>query len=268
MMCLWNVWTAPLPTSSVVATTSTQMPLSATSTTTEYTVYDSASTVDHISEAPVSIQQVQQPTALAAPTSMQPIPASLVQSNAPKTNIPNGMTLFPVHTAANGQKFIVLAPERARKESRPQNQERLDASTEFGTETEKPKEQRESSNMKTKQVDTNRRSLSAPLFVDTVTYETLSSLSSSGGTRYARHHYRPIWSSWLCGIAMSGSVLAGGLFAKRVLKRMDRWEQLSKEDSLAFDVAYTSPYKDDGDSFGSFAATSDWSGDSLDRFDV
>ena len=60
--------------------------------------------------------------------------------------------------------------------------------------------------------------------------------------------------------------------AKRALDRIDRWEQLSKEDSLAYDLAYTTPgtYSDLGSEYGSFGSSgeSDWSGDYLDRFDV
>jgi hypothetical protein len=102
----------------------------------------------------------------------------------------------------------------------------------------------------------------------------------------------------LCMMAVTGSVLGGGLLAKRALDRIDRWEQLSKEDSLAFDIAYTSPYtagegagglaggpagflyprststssNNDGTgseaSYGSFSSTADWRGDRLNRFDV
>jgi hypothetical protein len=96
------------------------------------------------------------------------------------------------------------------------------------------------------------------------------SLSSSS---YTRGNRRPLrWSHFIYAIAISCSLLAGGVYAKRTLERIDRWEQLSKEDSLAFDIAYTTMTMDTYSdvSYGSFGSvsTTDWSGDYLDRFDV
>ena len=96
------------------------------------------------------------------------------------------------------------------------------------------------------------------------------SLSSSS---YTRGNRRPLrWSHFIYATAISCSLLAGGVYAKRTLERIDRWEQLSKEDSLAFDIAYTTTTMDTYSdvSYGSFGSvsTTDWSGDYLDRFDV
>ncbi|MGK3744123.1 MAG: hypothetical protein ACI8RD_010807 [Bacillariaceae sp.] len=97
-----------------------------------------------------------------------------------------------------------------------------------------------------------------------------STLSSSS---YTRGNRRPLrWSHFIYAIAVSCSLLAGGVYAKRTLERIDRWEQLSKEDSLAFDIAYTTMTMDTYSdvSYGSFGSvsTTDWSGDYLDRFDI
>jgi len=114
-------------------------------------------------------------------------------------------------------------------------------------------------------MNSSPRGFSSPLFVET---EPRSSTGVSE-TASSPTRLRPRWSSWIYAFAITGSIVAGGLYAKRTLERIDRWEQLSKEDSLAYDVAYTSVYNDDVISYGSFASvTSEWSGDFLDRFDV
>jgi hypothetical protein len=60
------------------------------------------------------------------------------------------------------------------------------------------------------------------------------------------------------------SVLAGGLLAKRVFENAYKWELQAREDSLAYDIAYTSTTSEIG--YGSFV--SDWTGSSIDKFDV
>lgn len=94
--------------------------------------------------------------------------------------------------------------------------------------------------------------------------------TSSSYTRNSRRHLR--WSHFIYAVAVSCSLLAGGVFARRALERIDRWEQLCKEDSLAFDLAFTSMATDaySDVSYGSAGSKSstDWSGDYLDRFDV
>jgi len=93
---------------------------------------------------------------------------------------------------------------------------------------------------------------------------------SSSYTQNSRRHLH--WSHFIYAVAVSCSLLAGGIFARRALERIDRWEQLCKEDSLAFDIAYTSMTTDTYSdvSYGSAGSISstDWSGDYLDRFDV
>jgi hypothetical protein len=53
------------------------------------------------------------------------------------------------------------------------------------------------------------------------------------------------------------------MMAKRALDKVHKWEQLSQEDSLAYDIAYTTTTSELG--YGSFVSV--WSGD-LDKFDV
>lgn len=77
------------------------------------------------------------------------------------------------------------------------------------------------------------------------TYQASPSSSEVGGADWMMGFPMPSvfamkWALYL--MAVAGSVLGGGILAKRALDRMDRWEQLSQEDSLAFDIAYTSPY--------------------------
>ncbi|KAL3906233.1 MAG: hypothetical protein SGARI_004094, partial [Bacillariaceae sp.] len=270
-LCLWNVWTAPPPTT-----------------------VSSASTVDFAAarqalstngQQQQQLQQQEERQSIQHVTSEEPVTQlmSSTLSNTSQATVHHGARVFPVHTAANGQKFILLVPEQSRRKDAPKTLSVEQREGEFGQEPKTEAVNRKKSvanqpnktaahggtkspnnkDAKRKHVRANRRGLSTPLFVDTVTFDPLSSSS-------ARHHLRPQWSSWFYGIAITGSVLAGGLFAKRALIRMDRWEQLSKEDSLAFDVAYTTAfvYDDDADSYGSFAAAaSDWSGDYMDRFD-
>ncbi|KAG7368108.1 hypothetical protein IV203_030851 [Nitzschia inconspicua] len=267
VMCLWNVWTVtPANGESNVSTSRAAIQ-----------DYTSISTASSSSSSPkqqqlleqnekhqelMMQQQLSSKTATTTPT--EPLLKMLILSGDPsREKIQNGIQLYPVHTSSNGQKFILLAPEQTHSESRTMTTEQVNVAGEFRDGSKIPTAH--STEMK-KQVRSKRRGLSAPLFVDVVTYEPLSSSSGSSST-YAHHHYRPNWYSWMYGIAISGSVFAGGLFAKLALIRMDMWEQLSKEDSLAFDVAYTSPYHDEVESYGSFA-TSDWSGDYLDRFDI
>ena len=71
-------------------------------------------------------------------------------------------------------------------------------------------------------------------------------------------------------LAISGSVLAGGMMAKRALDKVHKWEQQSLHDSLTYDMAYTEPggYGSFSEvEYGSFASV--WTGtDTLDKFDV
>jgi hypothetical protein len=64
-------------------------------------------------------------------------------------------------------------------------------------------------------------------------------------------------------VAISGAIIAGALMAKKALDKLQKWEQQSQEDSLAYDIAYTTTTSEVG--YGSFV--SDWTGD-LDKFDV
>lgn len=276
-LCLWNIWTAPPPT---VVTSSSTMDYAASKQ-----APNSAQQLQQEQQQQQQQQSMQQRVVEVPPTQL----SSSALSNTSQASEQVDMHLFPVHTAANGQKYILLAPSRRSQKDTPRAKSvEPQQEGEFGQQprgkTSTPKKTvvshppktgghgttktPKNKDMKKQHMKANRRGLSTPLFVDTVTYDTLSSSSSSS---YPHHHLRPKWSSWFYGIAITGSVLAGGLFAKRALKRMDRWEQLSKEDSLAFDVAYTTAfvYDDDVDSYGSFAAAaSDWSGDYMDRFDV
>jgi hypothetical protein len=281
-LCLWNVWTAPPPARVMESTMGGQ-------------VMQQNQQLQRQS----SQQQVEEVT----PIQMSSLSSLSTMSNTSQdiTSVQDEIHLFPVHTAANGQKFIVLSSGPSRQTTSPRSPEQQEG--EFGqaprvignvakksaggkptkTNTYGEKSSRKQSDTlsvpktisrhkKEKKIMTpNQRGLSTPLFIDTVSYEPLSSSSPGSSSSQAHHHFRPYWYSWFLGIAISGSVLAGGLLAKRVLKRMDRWEQLSKEDSLAFDVAYTTAfvYDEDAQSYGSFVeTTSDWSRDNLDRFDV
>jgi hypothetical protein len=88
------------------------------------------------------------------------------------------------------------------------------------------------------------------------TYETTESSKSSSS----------IWSSPLMMVVflITGSVVSGGiLLAKWALDRFFKWEENEREDSLAFDIAYTTTVSEIG--YGSFV--SNWTGD-LDKFDV
>jgi hypothetical protein len=255
MMCLWNVWTAPPPKSAINASVSSSMirNYSCTYIERQKSCHDQQELQ----------QQEDEARRLQLVRAIKPQSTTRTQISAPAEKIQNGIRLLPAHTGSDGQKFILLASKRG--------QETLNKAIVSSNELEKEgnilkmhSQPRRKSSIRKDEVYTNRRGLSTPLFVDMVTYETLPASSSS---MYPRHHYQPNLSSWLFGTAVSGSILAGGLLAVRILIRMDRWEQLSKEDSLAFDVAYTSPYIDDGESYGSFAS-SEWSGDRLDRFDV
>jgi hypothetical protein len=253
ILCLWNVWTAPPPTSATTTTTASSSTMRNDSTT--YT--------EILPKSDNNMQQEQQERRQQEPKRLQLVreiqPHS--QISVPVEKSYNGIRLLPVQTASNGQKFILLASERGQEA----DTKAIVSVNELGKVSDSPKAHSlptpYKSSFRKKQVHTNRKGLSTPLFVDTVTYESSSSSAFPG------HYYRPNWSSWLYGIAVSGSILAGGLLAIRALKRMEQWEQLSKEDSLAFDVAYTSTYKDDVDSYGSFEPF-EWSGDRLDRFDV
>jgi hypothetical protein len=64
-------------------------------------------------------------------------------------------------------------------------------------------------------------------------------------------------------VAISGAIIAGALMAKRALDKLQKWEQQSQEDSLAYDIAYTTTTSEVG--YGSFV--SNWT-DDLDKFDV
>jgi hypothetical protein len=73
-----------------------------------------------------------------------------------------------------------------------------------------------------------------------------------------------VWSSTLMVVFLIIiSVLSGGILAKRALDRFYKWEEKEQEDSLAFDIAYTTNVSEIG--YGSFV--SNWTGD-LDKFDV
>lgn len=72
------------------------------------------------------------------------------------------------------------------------------------------------------------------------------------------------WSSTLMVVFLiTGSVVSGGILAKKSLDRFYKWEEKEQEDLLAFDIAYTTTVSEIG--YGSFV--SDWTGD-LDKFDV
>jgi hypothetical protein len=207
--------------------------------------------------------------------------------------------LLPVHTAADGQKFVVLFPvttfeqPESKKDHKKEHHnhphqsksrgqfpllalKQKDRSSTLASSTQKYNKQervQQAITIKNKvpkqELQSKPRGFSSPLFIDTAPVESRASsfqqISSSGIPRY---HRRPKWSSWFYAFAITSSIVAGGLFAQRSLSRMDQWEQLSKEDSLAFDLAYTiSVSNDDVASYGSFVT--DWSGDYLfDRFDV
>ena len=64
-------------------------------------------------------------------------------------------------------------------------------------------------------------------------------------------------------LGILGSVALGGVAAKRALDRVYQWEQQEQEDSLAYDIAYTTSVSEIG--YGSFVSS--WTGD-LDKFDV
>jgi hypothetical protein len=63
-------------------------------------------------------------------------------------------------------------------------------------------------------------------------------------------------------LAFSCSFVAGGLYAKRALDRYEKWEIQSQEDSLAYDIAYTTKTEV---SYGSMGSS--WS-DECSKFDV
>lgn len=63
-------------------------------------------------------------------------------------------------------------------------------------------------------------------------------------------------------LAFSCSFVAGGLYAKRALDRYEKWEIQSQEDSLAYDIAYTTKTEV---SYGSMGSS--WS-DEWSKFDV
>jgi hypothetical protein len=208
---------------------------------------------------------------------------------------------LPVHTAENGQRFVLLTNYNTLQDNHNKN---LDAPlfTEDGIQEKHAKLSHQQSNTHSRQqhlavlqhqrpqrrlrnnqhndgeknalmakqrVTSKPRGFASPLFVvETQPSSAGASLTTSTATASVR--VRPRWSTWMYAIAITGSILAGGLYAKRVLDRIDRWEHLSKEDSLAYDLAYTSPYNNNNDDvishYGSFV--SDWSGDYLDRFDV
>lgn len=65
-------------------------------------------------------------------------------------------------------------------------------------------------------------------------------------------------------VAMSCSIVAGALMAKKALDKLHKWEQQSQEDSLVFDMAYTTSAKELL-GYGSFFSA--WNGD-LDKYDV
>lgn len=68
--------------------------------------------------------------------------------------------------------------------------------------------------------------------------------------------------AWWLSIVASAAFVSGGLMAKSALYRLHKWEQQSNEDTLAYDLAYTS-----SETYGSFS-TDLWSEDELDRFDI
>lgn len=259
IFCLWNVWAAPPLTTTTLQSSSTM-----DTPTNSNTMYEVNSINQQETKQHFDTEMMRLASALSLPT-LAPI-ESLNQQT---------LHLLPIHTASNGQKYILLTGQDLQSRTIPSKQDevyekRLQISdTKYSIRTQdemrnggKATHTSNSRKRAPKQlVPSTRRELSTPLFVDSVTYEPFSSTSSSLTTAY---HYRPNWTSWVYGIAISCSILAGGLFARISLQRMDRWEHLSKEDSLAFDVAYTS-YIDD---HGSFFTVSDWSGDHLDRFDV
>ena len=105
-------------------------------------------------------------------------------------------------------------------------------------------------------------------------YESSSERRQSSIPESQSNKYFLRWGSLIYTIVASGALLVGGILAKHALSRLDRWEQLSKEDSLAYDLAHTSsaPYSRSWTSYGSFDFESnsliEWSGDCDDRFDV
>lgn len=64
-------------------------------------------------------------------------------------------------------------------------------------------------------------------------------------------------------LVFSCALIGGGMFALRALKRLEKWEILSQEDNLAYDIAHTT--KSDSN-YGSFDLQS-WQ-DDLSKFDV
>jgi hypothetical protein len=261
---LWNLWTAPPPTS--VTGTASKSSSTMPNYSTPYPELPMSSNNHPLQDEQKQQQQLQETERLQLVGATQPQLTTLTKIDSPAQKTQNDVTFFPVHTTTNGHKFILLASQRGKEAP----SKVIVSSNALGKEVDMLKTQRQlttphQTSIRSKLVHSHRRGLSTPLFIDTVTYETLPSSASS--FMYPHHHYRPIWSSWLFGLTASGSILAGGLLAIQALKRMDRWEQLSKEDSLAFDVAYTTTYKGDVESYGSFESL-EWSGDRLDRFDV
>ena len=76
----------------------------------------------------------------------------------------------------------------------------------------------------------------------------------------------PVGRRVICFVVGAVFAMAGALVAKRTIDRAIRWETLLKEDSLAYDMAYTDDWRSDTSSYGSFVSNV-WS-DELDKFDV
>ena len=309
LLCLWNVWTAP-PQATLYATENNEK-YSSTNNDSRV-VMDSKEGQqeqkqdqkqrNRISSIPYSSalsdvnSMANNPYLMMPPSGITTV--SLVKQQQKHQNQPQQLQLIPT-TVMNGQKLNNLSPsvthgrrgeyyhtriglqlKQHLKQQQQQQQQTLPISArKLPTRDNGPKrnvaprirglsvDSSLNDSNPSFQIQSRSRSTQLPRNLGDSSIEPLSSSSYSP---INRRHLR--WTRWLYAIAVSVALLAGGVFAKRALDRIDRWEQLSKEDSLAYDLAYTSAATDTYSwaSDGSFASVSstDWSGDYLDRFDV
>ena len=99
---------------------------------------------------------------------------------------------------------------------------------------------------------------------------TTSSASSAKQKYHHQHQYhgtrsqaKSFWDLVVL-FAISGSIVTGAFYARTALEKLQRWEEQSNEDSLAYDMAYTDTVSEIN--YGSFVSS--WDGGDLDKFDI
>jgi hypothetical protein len=228
VMCLWNIWVAPATDEvEIMPTTSTAFG-NPTSLQQQYvSIYDGASQ-KHV----LPIQVVDgHPAVFISPQMLarsskfdSPIMLSLPN---PNENDLNSYQNQGVAVATESNARPILQPRRIQSNN----------------------------NIKDKKLHAKQK----PRLHTTAKSPPRSKFSKNGSSGSNRAPQRSIFFL----LALSGSALTGGVFAKRALEKLQKWEEQSNEDSLAYDMAYTDTVSEIG--YGSFVTS--WSND-LDKFDV